>query len=126
MRLLLAFIGLVLGLPTSLRSFVDEVCGNAGRSRQARNCNVRSPDHSVLCCCGMVSQAHAAYCKGWSAQLLVDQLDEEEFVQTRGIVPTVAGSNPELAEKVCACAMLAICSVPAAMRVAHARPGGAG
>jgi len=67
-RLLLAFIGIILGLPTSLRSFVDE--------------------------------AHAAYRKGWSAQLLVDQLEEDEFVQTRGIVPTVAGSDLELAEKI--------------------------
>merc|ERR1711976_1022400 len=47
-----------------------------------------------------VDEAHASYLQGWSAQELVDSLDDDQFRQTGGIVPIKAGNDAELAEKI--------------------------
>ena len=53
----------------------------------------------------LMMQAHQAYLKGWSVQDLLDQLEDEEYEQTGGIVPFCSGSGEtstgDLAQKVC-------------------------
>eukprot|EP00192_Tetraselmis_astigmatica_P021422 CAMPEP_0117686202 /NCGR_PEP_ID=MMETSP0804-20121206/22284_1 /TAXON_ID=1074897 /ORGANISM="Tetraselmis astigmatica, Strain CCMP880" /LENGTH=262 /DNA_ID=CAMNT_0005497799 /DNA_START=243 /DNA_END=1031 /DNA_ORIENTATION=- len=59
-----------------------------------------------------VEEARAAYGQGWSVQEVVDSLKEEEFVQTGGIVPIVAGKDMEAAQKVSSATPSALLPLP--------------